>query len=147
MVLNDLIAALTSATGVLIVLALSFINIPKINLNIWNIIGNNITRDISNKIDQLEDRVDDIDKKLDNHIKDDKVDKVRQNRLRILRFGSDLLNNIKPTKEHEEDIIDGITEYEKYCIQHPEFKNNKAEITIKLIKKDYEDRLLNDDFN
>lgn len=99
------------------------------------------------KIDNLEDQVESIDKKLDTHIKEDEINKIKQSRLRILIFGSDILNNVKPTKEHEEDIIDIITEYEKYCLQHPNFKNNKAEITIKLIKKDYENRLLNNDFS
>ena len=116
MAFNDLIAALSSAVGVLIVLGLSFINIPKINVNIWEIIGRNFNKDVLSKIETLEDRVDKIDKKLDKHVEEDKIDRVKQARLRILRFGSDILNNIKPTKEHEEDIIDTITDYEKFCI-------------------------------
>lgn len=147
MSLNDVVTALTSAVGILIVLGLSFINIPKINLNLWGIIGKNLTRDISSKIDLVEERVDCINKKLDKHIEEDTENKIRNTRLRILRFGSDLLNGTKPTKEHEGDTIDDITSYEEYCRTHPGFKNNKAEITIKLIKSDYEKRLISNDFN
>ena len=116
MILNDLIAALSSAVGVIFVLVLSFIKIPKIDLNIWGIIGKNLTKEILTKIDNLEDHIESIDKKLDTHIKEDEINKIKQSRLRILIFGSDILNNVKPTKEHEEDIIDTITEYEKYCL-------------------------------
>ena len=113
----------------------------------WGIIGKNLTKEAVSKIDNLENRIENIDQKLDSHIAEDEVDKVKQNRLRILIFGSDILNGIKPTREHEEDILDSITEYEKYCISHPDFKNNKADITISFIKKDYENRLLTDNFN
>ena len=113
----------------------------------WGIIGKNLTKEAVSKIDNLENRIENIDQKLDSHIAEDEVDKVKQNRLRILIFGSDILNGIKPTREHEEDILDSITEYEKFCASHPDFKNNKAEITINLIKKDYENRLLSNNFS
>lgn len=147
MSLNDIVTALTSAVGVLIVLGLSFINVPKINLNLWGIIGKNLTKDLTGKLDTLEERVDNIDQKLVQHIEEDTESRIRTARVRILRFGSDILNGTKPTKEHEEDTIDDITIYEDYCRTHPGFKNNKAEITIKLIKKDYEERLLSNDFS
>ena len=108
----------------------------------WGIIGKNLTKEAVSKIDNLENRMENLDQKLDTHIKESEVYRIEQNRLRILIFGSDILNNIKPTKEHEEDILDSITEYEKFCASHPDFKNNKAEITINLIKTDYENRLL-----
>lgn len=47
-------------------------------------------------------------------------------RYRILRFNDEILHEQRHTKEHFDQILDDITRYEKYCDEHPEYENNKA---------------------
>ena len=58
---SDLLSAVSSAVGIIFVLILSFINIPKLNINIWGIIGKNLTKEAVSKIDNLENRIEKID--------------------------------------------------------------------------------------
>lgn len=67
-------------------------------------------------------------------------------RQRILEFSSSLLAGQKPTKEHEENILEDIDNYERYCNDNPQYPNSKAVLSIKHIKSDYADRLKTHDF-
>ena len=58
---SDLLSAVSNAVGIIFVLILSFINIPKLDINIWGIIGKNLTREAISKIDNLENRIENID--------------------------------------------------------------------------------------
>ena len=59
-------------------------------------------------------------------------------RYRILRFNDEILHGIKHTKEHFDQILEDITQYEKYCFQNPAYENNKATLSIKNIEKNYQ---------
>ena len=59
-------------------------------------------------------------------------------RYRILRFDDEIRHDEKHTKEHFDQILEDITQYEKYCAAHPEFPNNKAVFAIKNIKNVYQ---------
>jgi hypothetical protein len=67
-------------------------------------------------------------------------------RIRILRFGDECSHEVRHSREHFEQVIEDVDAYETYCREHPDFKNNKAVLTIKLIKDTYQCRLLNNDF-
>lgn len=58
-------------------------------------------------------------------------------RYRILRFDDEIRHDDKHTKEHFDQILEDITEYEKYCRLHKEFQNNKAVLAIDNIKNIY----------
>lgn len=64
-----------------------------------------------------------------------------QIRVRILRFGDELSIGIKLSKEHFEQTLQDIDAYEKYCAEHPEFKNNITAQNATLIKERYEEGL------
>lgn len=59
-------------------------------------------------------------------------------RYRILRFNDEILHNEKHTKEHFDQLLEDITQYERYCKDHPEFPNNKAVCAIKNIRNVYQ---------
>lgn len=59
-------------------------------------------------------------------------------RYRILRFNDEILHGTKHTKEHFDQILEDITQYEKYCLENPEYENNKATLSIKNIEKVYQ---------
>ena len=58
-------------------------------------------------------------------------------RYRILRFDDEIRHDAKHTKEHFDQILEDITEYEKYCNSHPDYRNNKAVLAIENIKRIY----------
>ena len=67
-------------------------------------------------------------------------------RIRILRFGDECSHEVRHSREHFEQVIEDVDAYETYCRDHPTFKNNKATLTIKIIKDTYQRRLVNNDF-
>lgn len=58
-------------------------------------------------------------------------------RIRILRFGDEILHGVHHSKEHFDQILLDITEYERYCRDHPDFVNNMTELTSKHIMETY----------
>lgn len=71
---------------------------------------------------------------------------AKHSRIRILRFGDECSHDVKHSREHFEQVIEDVDAYESFCTDHPEFKNNKAVMTIRLIKETYQNRLKNNDF-
>ena len=60
-------------------------------------------------------------------------------RYRIIRFNDELLQKeIFHTKEHFDQILDDIDEYEDYCRQDPDYKNSKAIMAINHIRQVYQ---------
>lgn len=59
-------------------------------------------------------------------------------RYRILRFNDEILHDEKHTKEHFDQLLEDITQYERYCDEHPEFPNNKAVCAINNIRSVYQ---------
>lgn len=59
-------------------------------------------------------------------------------RYRIIRFNDELLNNKLHTKEHFDQILDDIDDYEDYCKQDPAYKNSKAVMAIRHIQQVYQ---------
>lgn len=62
---------------------------------------------------------------------------AKSTRIRILRFGDEILHGIHHSKEHFNQILQDITEYEQYCREHPNFKNNMTVLTTKHIMEVY----------
>lgn len=65
-------------------------------------------------------------------------DKATTSRYRILRFADEIGHGIKHSKEHFDQILEDITEYERYCNDNPDYKNNKAVLAIENIKRVYQ---------
>ena len=74
---------------------------------------------------------------LDNHIKEDESERARNQRYRILRFYDELCEGRKHSESHFEDILDDISNYEKYCATHPDFHNSRGQIAMKEIEDTY----------
>ena len=71
---------------------------------------------------------------------------AKQARVRILRFGDEVYNNVLHTKEHFNQILQDITEYEHYCKNHKDFENDMTVATTKRIKEVYSECLENKSF-
>lgn len=138
--INDI--AQMGIVGVLIVLT-GMIKIPQIELNFWNWLGRAFGRAINGEIMK---EVEQIDKKLENHIKVEEEEHIRNVRQRILRFNDEILSGKRHSKEHFNEILEDINVYESYCANHPDYKNNRAVLAISTIKDIYQECVKEHDF-
>lgn len=58
-------------------------------------------------------------------------------RYRILRFSDEILHDVTHSKEHFDQVLDDITTYKRFCEEHSDYENNKAELAIENIKSTY----------
>ena len=93
-------------------------------------IGRAINGDLIDKVEGLEEKIEKMDQ-------DDKLQRAKDARTRVLRFGDELIHDVRHTKEHFDDVLRDITEYEKYCDEHPKFENDQMHITAEHIKETY----------
>ena len=135
--------------GLLIILA-GMIKIPKLELNIWNLIGRTIGRSVNKEMmDQFNDvqkEIKSVRDEVDKLKKDEELERVRQARQCILRFNDEILFNKRHSKEHFDEILDNIDVYEEYCATHEDYENNKAVLAISTIREVYKERLRDHDF-
>lgn len=132
------------AIGILIILA-GMIKIPKIELNIWNLIGRTVGRSINkemmDQVNDLQSEIKGMKTEIDTLKKEEELERVRQARQRILRFNDEILFEKRHSKEHFDEILDDIDTYEEYCRTHEEYENNKAVLAIATIREVYKDCL------
>lgn len=81
--------------------------------------------------------IDELRATLATHIREEEDDKARQARLRIIRFNDELCANIAHSESYFEDILDDVDTYEKYCADHPDFKNNRGKAAMEHVKDVY----------
>ena len=67
-------------------------------------------------------------------------------RIRILKFMDEIIEGWGHSKDSYNQIMQDITNYHKYCEEHPQFLNHQTDATIERIRKDYEHRLETNDF-
>ena len=125
--------------------------IPPIKLRPWSWLlkkfGTVMNQDICLKIENLDTKVNDLagqveelrelDKKTYSKMKMEKAISARR---RIIKFAEELRIHKDHVFSNElfNDVLQDITDYEWYCEHHKEFKNEKASISIKYVRKSYE---------
>lgn len=90
------------------------------------------------EIKKLSEKIDDIGDRLQEMRQETGTERATNRRYRILRFNDEILHDEKHTKEHFDQILEDVTEYKKYCTDHPDYKNSRAEMAIKNIERVYE---------
>lgn len=131
-------------TALLAVLGSSVaIEIIPIKINPWTWLARRIGKAI---LGDVTEQLSWISEQLKSHIEADARDKAKRLRVRILRFADELLQGERHSQEHFNEILEDITEYNRYCATHPDFPNDKAAISIGHIENVYRARLENNDF-
>lgn len=132
----------TSIAVFLILFLMTIIQIAPIKVNPWDKIlvwfGNHMNADIVKRVDVIEE-------KLDEHIKDSSEERIRKIRADILDFGNACMNGRPHTKEEFEFVISECDAYENY-IHKKNIKNGVATAAIKEIKRLYAIGLQNNSF-
>lgn len=129
--------------GIIVLIAMTVIQIAPIQINPWSYIakaiGSAINADIINQLKTIE-------TKLDAHVLEDGKREADDNRAQILHFNNELLRPIAHTKEEFVEILARIDEYEQYCREHPNYSNNRAVLAIDNIREVYKERQRKRDF-
>lgn len=86
---------------------------------------------------ELMEKVDNLEKKVEKMDQEEQLQRAKDARTRVLRFGDELIHNVHHTKEHFDDVLRDITYYENYCDEHPKFENDQMHITAEHIKETY----------
>lgn len=136
--------------GVTLFALATIIQIAPVKINPWSLIaktvGKAINADVLEQLKVVKEQQKEAREKLENHIwTDDKRD-ADLHRTRILQFNTELLRDIKHTREDFIETLVEIDEYESYCKAHPEYENNRAVHAINNIKRVYDERLEKHDF-
>lgn len=105
-----------------------------------------IKDNISRPIRELTEKVDNIDKRLNDHISVFEVERAQQLRSKILEFSDAISVGTKHSKETYDDILAIVDEYEEYCDNHPDFKNNRCKLAVDNIKTVYKEKAHNNSF-
>jgi len=121
------------------------------------VIGSNALWGFIQFLLQRKDNREDCAKKILDMIQklDEKIDKLDGElsergaiacRVRILKFMDEILEGWNHSKDSYNQVMQDITNYERFCAEHPMFKNNQTVATIEYIKNDYQDHLEKNDF-
>ena len=130
--------------GFLALLASSVVvQVSPIKLNPWTWLAKKIGTAINGEV--LE-KVDHISVELAEHVKYDNERNAKRARVRILRFADEILQGELHSREHFDEVLEDITEYNRYCTKHPEFPNDKAVLSIAHIERTYRTRMERNDF-
>lgn len=100
-------------------------------------IGRAINGELMEKVDSLDTKVDSMEQKIERMDQEEQLQRAKDARTRVLRFGDELIHDVRHTKEHFDDVLRDITYYEKYCDEHPKFENDQMHITAEHIKETY----------
>lgn len=122
------------ASAILAFVIPTIIQISPIKINPWTALARRIGRAINGELMEKVDKLEKDIKQLDH---DAWERNAKSARARVLRFGDELIHNVHHSKEHFDDILQDITDYEKYCDDHPDFKNDRMKLTAQLIKEQY----------
>lgn len=125
---------LLATIGGLFVALSTLVEISPIKLNPWSWIAKKIGRAINGEV--LE-KVDKLEKDIQamQDVADERNAKAA--RTRVLRFGDEIIHEVKHSKEHFDDILLDISNYDRYCAEHPHFENDRMQLTAQLIKDTY----------
>ena len=133
---------LTSGSGALLIL-LTLIQIAPVKINPWSWLAKNIGKAINGEVVE---KVDNLSTDIRNLRDECEEREATACRTRILRFGDEILHDVRHSKEHFDQILIDITAYENYCASHPDFRNNVAVATIRRINQVYAQCIRNNNF-
>lgn len=97
------------------------------------------SKKIIEMITKLDGKIDKLDSKLNERA-------AIAYRIRILKFMDEILEGWEHSYDSYVQVMQDITNYLKYCMEHPEFKNHQTEASIEYIKNDYQEHLEKNNF-
>lgn len=93
--------------------------------------------EILKAIETLSRKIDDVAEKSDERA-------AVNSRVRILRFADEM--DRPKSKDSWDQVMSDITDYERYCCDHPGFRNGQTAATVSVLKEAYEEHVKNHNF-
>ncbi len=129
---------------------LSLVEVSKIKINPWSRlfrwIGDLFMADVKRDIADLSRKMGSVQSDIDELKKESKESEIKAARNRILRFGDEVYQGVRHSKEYFDQIMDDISAYNNYCEHHPDFKNEMTVMTVRHIESIYQRCLAEHDF-
>lgn len=101
-------------------------------------IGKVANEDIEKKVDEVSNKVTDLEERVISHEDQREEDKAISARRRILAFADEcIMSNVCHSREHYNDVMEDITYYKNYCAEHTDFKNERCMMSIETIEESY----------
>ena len=122
---------------VLVTLASSVLTPIIVSLISSGIIGNRVTKKLSNN--EVIDKLDSLDYKVEKN-------NAEYNRARLLRFNGELKRGVRHDEEEFNDILHSIDDYERFCKNHPDYPNKKSVLAIANIQRVYQELIQTNGF-
>lgn len=149
-ILNMKIGTLISGAAGIIIILSTIIEITPIKINpiSWFLgwVGKRTNGELSKQVKELDTKV----ASLESEVQDMKCDNAERDavacRIRILRFGDEIRRGMKHSQDSFDQVLADMDNYDKYCNDHPAFKNNKTIVTQKRIREEYANCLEQNDF-
>lgn len=145
----DLKTILLDGGGVLVLL-LTLVQIAPIQINPWSAIGRAFGRvingDVLKKLGEIDEKVNDLDKRDKRQDAQREEDKALDARRRILQFADEIRRRERHSEEHFNNVSEDIQFYTNYCRMHQDFANDRAKVSIKIIEETYETCIRENDF-
>lgn len=99
--------------------------------------GKAANKEMLDKQDKLEKKVDYLEEKIKDNSETDEKEKALAARRRILRFADEIRRRERHSEEYFNNVLEDVNAYKQYCKEHDDFENEKAVIAIKLIEETY----------
>ena len=132
--MNEIISFLAEHYALTIIGAVTLVQIVPIKINPWTWLGKTVRHfligDIDNKLSEIKKKVDSIEDTIDER-------EAVLARTHILRFNDELYNGIHHSKEYFDQTIEDADRYDRYCDEHPRFKNSRTVMAAQNIKDTY----------
>lgn len=149
MTLNNIAEIINENVGMsslIITVIFSLVQVSKIPLNPWSIIGNVMNKDLIKSIKDQDESIKMLYEKADGLERRLIEKETMESRYRILRFDDEVRHDQLHTKEHYDQIIEDIDKYEDFCKNNKWYSNNKAEWAIENIRDAYKKRSRDNSF-
>ena len=91
------------------------------------------------RVGAVEKRLEMLAEKVDEVAAKNEENQAKTVRARILRFGDEILEGRHHSKDSFDQVVMDINEYDKYCAEHPDFKNHITNMTAEMIKNQYQE--------
>ena len=117
---------------------MTLIQITPIKINPWSAIfkwlGKQLNTDVLVKMNALEKRIESVEKRQEDHVKESEKDELKARRMTILDFSSSILRGVNYHREKFNFMINECDTYEQYCKDN-EVKNGVAQASIAEIRR------------
>lgn len=150
MTLQQILELVGENWGWMVVALLSIVEVSKIKINPWTIlfewIGNLFMSGVKKDISDLNKKVTGVQADIVEMKAESREAEAKAARNRILRFGDEVYQGVHHSKEYFDHILDDISNYKKYCKDHPDFQNEMTVMTAQHIETIYQRCLEEHDF-